>query len=389
MFCAFEKNDVEREGMSEEEKIALFDAYLRNEMSESDSSNFTALSDKSEDFRNEFEAYKSDSAQIKSAEEYGQIRSTLKSIHQEIHTPKKSLFVQMKFWIPLAAAAVVAIVVFALPTVMGGNADTADNAAEQMVYLENDDVADGASEEASEEALVMTEEIVESDSSTVGYFYESEMHTSELNQYVRYSDLIIPKGTCFPISNQGYFLTAKHLVHKRRYVKIQQKDLDIAFNTEVVYRDSVLDFAILKCSEKNAELISRVPFKMVKSQPSLGDNVFSLGYPKADIVYTKGDVSSENGFRSDSMTYQISMPANPGNSGAPLFTKKGDLAGIIIANNSKKQSVTYVIKPDYILDRIENLQNKFEISLKSNYSVRYNQTSTTIKKYRPFVFELH
>ena len=60
MLYAFEKNDAEREGMNEEEKIALFDAFLRNEMSDSDKSDFTALLDKSEEFKNDFESYQND-----------------------------------------------------------------------------------------------------------------------------------------------------------------------------------------------------------------------------------------------------------------------------------------------------------------------------------------
>ena len=391
MLYAFKENDARRERMSEEEKIALFDAFLRNEMSDSDELDFLVLVDKSDDFSVEFEEYKAQSALIKSAEEYGQIKTKLKGIHKEVHKPKKSIFIQAKFWIPLAAAAVVAIIVMAVPNLMGGNSDTAsaENASDDINYLSNDDAVYLESEVYEEASEVVDESEADSTNSE-GYFHETEStEISELNEELKYSDYHTPKGSCFPISDQGYFITDKHLVHKRRYVKIQQKDLNIAFNTEVVYRDSILDFAILRCSEKNAYLIERVPFKMVKNQPSLGDNVFSLGYPKADIVYTKGDVSSENGFKSDSMTYEISMPANPGNSGAPLFTIKGDLAGFIIANNSKKQSVTYVVKPEYILSRIENLHEKFEISMKSNYSVRYNQTSTMIKKYRPFIFEVH
>lgn len=374
--------------MSEEEKIALFDAYTRDEMSDSEKSDFEEQLAQSPEFKTEFEAYLSFSKEIKEGEEYGKITSTLREIHKDVSKPKKLFFIQAKFWIPLAAAAAVLIVFMAVPDMMGMGGETASEnnanmAEEDMNYLGNDDADDVMSEEGADEG---PDEEFETDS--LEFNAESE-DKSELNLALDYVAQLVPKGTCFPISNQGYFITAKHLVHKRRYVKLQQRDLDIAFNTEVIYRDSVLDFAILKCSDKNADLLERVPFRMVKNQPSLGDDVFTLGYPKADIVYTKGDVSSENGFRSDSMTYQISMPANPGNSGAPLFTRGGDLAGFIIANNSKKQSVTYVIKPEYISDRIAGLQESFEISMKSNYSSRIKQTSSMIKKYRPFIFEVH
>ena len=193
------------------------------------------------------------------------------------------------------------------------------------------------------------------------------------------------------IAENGYFLTSKHLVKNKNVFTIQHRETGKTFESKVVYRDSLLDFAVLKCHEDVATQFEAVPFQFYGDDLSLGDEVFTLGYPKSDIVYTKGDVSSETGFRSDSNYIEISMPSNPGFSGAPLFTYEGRLAGIITANNSKKQSVTYVLKHDYILDRIDilNTRDSMGIDLRTNYSRSYSKTSSLIDKLRPYIFELH
>ena len=200
-----------------------------------------------------------------------------------------------------------------------------------------------------------------------------------------------PVGTCFMISKDGYFLTSKHLVKNKRIFIAQQRETGETFEVETVYRDSLLDFAILRCHPDVATLFNSVPFKFYNKDLELGEEVFTLGYPKSNIVYTKGDVSSETGYLSDSNFVEVSLPSNPGYSGAPLFTESGYLAGIITANNSKKQSVTYVLRHDYVFNKIEEIKiaDSLKIDLSKNYSRRYSQKSNLIKSLSPFVFELH
>ena len=67
--------------MKEEEKIALFDAYLGNELSAEDRANFELLLEKNIDLKAEFEEYKSFSQEIYEGAEYGSIKGNLDQIH--------------------------------------------------------------------------------------------------------------------------------------------------------------------------------------------------------------------------------------------------------------------------------------------------------------------
>jgi len=370
--------------MNEEEKIALFDAYLKGELSGDHLHDLEKLLDKSEEFRAEFEAYQLFANQIKSGEEYGRINKKLRKIHHELYTQKKKpLLLRPVFLTIASAAAIITLLVTVVPNLLNTGSE---NAVAANDYQELNGDAEAA-EEATE--IYVEYDSIENnkDSSDNMGEYESEA-IDALDQSIAYSQQKEPKGTCFLISNAGYFITAKHLVKKRKIVRIQQKELDMAINTEVIYRDSVLDFAILRCSKSKSELFGRVPYRIMKNDPSLGEDVFTLGFPKPEVVYTKGTVSSENGFRSDSLTYEISMPANKGNSGAPLFGDRGNLAGFIVANNSKKQSVTYVVKPSYIHQIISDIDD-YNIDLSNNYSKTSSKRATLIEAFRPFVFEVH
>lgn len=367
--------------MSEEEKIALFDAYSRNELSLEDRAGFETLLDKNDQFQQDFDEYKKIATEIKDGEEYGLIKKTLKDIHADLNSPKKSIFLQAKFYIPIISAAAVLVLLFTVFPFGGGsgNGDTAqaENLADDYSPTDNE-----------EDAVEATEAFEEEDSAnSEGASEEMGNSFDQLDEQCDYNESV-PLGTCFQISENGYFITAKHLVYKKRYVIIQNKEQNLAFYTEVIYRDTLTDFAVLKCSDSIAHLLKPSPFKIRSTSPVLGDEVFTLGYPKADIVYTKGAVSSSKGYHSDSLTFELSMASNPGNSGAPLFSKTGNFMGFIIANNSKKQSVTYVVQPAYIYSRIKQLDERFDIDMSNNYSKNSQKTSYLIGKFTPFIFEL-
>lgn len=369
--------------MSEEEKIALFDAYLRNQLSIKDRAAFETLKDKNETFKNDFENYQNLSLDIKNGEEYGLIKESLKEIHADLIHPKKSILVQAKFLIPIiSAAAVLLFLLTVYPMNENGDTAKAENTGAEDDYspTENEEGAVEATEAFEETDSIYYESIDEEN-------FNGNSSSNLLNEPIDYLESI-PLGTSFQISENGYFITAKHLVHKKRYVQLHNKEQNLAFYTEVIYRDTLTDFALLKCSDSIASLLKPCPYKIRSTKPSLGDEVFTLGYPKADIVYTQGSISSSKGYHSDSLTFELSMASNDGNSGAPLFTKTGSFTGFIIANNSKKQSVTYIVQPAYIYDRIKQLDDKFDINMSKNYSQNSQKTSYLIGKFTPFIFEL-
>lgn len=368
--------------MEERQHIALFDRYLSGEMDAGEKDAFEERLAHSESLRNELKEYQQFSTDIYDGGEYGAIKTELQTIHNDLYGKKRSKILHPKFLIPIGVAATIALVFMISP--WGGMNDS--STAENNIYepLANN-VEDSYAEESDD---VMQDFVTETEGD--GYLDSSQLNSEEIllidsMQVIDQS----PHGTAFLISEDGFFLTSKHLIEGQKIIDLQQKELGLTFEAEVIYSDSILDFAILKSSIKTALNFEAVPYEVVSEAPELGDAVFTLGYTKKDIVYTQGVVSSETGFESDSIYFEVSLPSNAGHSGAPLFNEKGNLIGIITAHLSDKQAVTYILKPDYIQNRLDNLSDSLSIDLSTNYSKRNTSTKRLIKLYRPFIFEVH
>lgn len=364
--------------MHTRENIALFDDFLNGKLSVEEVNAFEERLIEDYKFRGAFTDYKALYEQIREGAEYDSLSASLSKIHNDLFPTKKIFYLQGKFWYISGAAAGIALLIFFINPFSTSNRD--GQTAEVMEYHELTSVEESAAiDEGSEGGsdLGVNDDVL---------IEEADLCDSMITPVKKR-----PIGTCFMISSNGYFLTSKHLVNKKNVFVAQHKGSGQTFELKTVYRDSLLDFAILKCHEKIAGEFKNVPFEFFRDDLSLGDVVFTLGYPKTDIVYTKGDVSSETGFRSDSNYIEISMASNSGLSGAPLFTESGDFVGIITANNSKKQSVTYVLKHDYILEKLNMLeaQDSMNFEIQSNRGKKFRKTPDLIKHLRPYIFELH
>ncbi len=340
-------------------------------MTESEIKNFNEkLTEK--EFKESFEAHKNFRQDLDEGLDYKAKIEKLETIHEELYGKKKSIFINPKFYIPFSIAATITLLIALFPP--GGESQSGDSNNDYVELYNADDGADEASEEAFYEEEV----------TNVTYPLEPIDSLLQLNSKQ-------PIGTAFQLTENGIFVTSKHLVEGKEFVKLQNKELNLTFEVKVVYVDTLMDIAFLICHENIAQNLEKVPFKFSDKTTELGEEIFTLGYPKKDIVYTKGDVSSENGFKSDSLYLEISMPSSPGYSGSPLFDQEGYLVGIITANNSKKQSVTYSLKHHYIQELISDLDKMdiLEIDMSSNYIKKKYKRPQFIKLYRGFVFEVH
>ncbi len=356
-----------------------FDRFLNREMSSEEYSAFEDRLISDAVLRKSFDEYRELCGFLRDSGQYATLADNIRSIHREFN-PKPQIFILRPkvLWITSAAASVAILLTVLSPYLMNKPEAVAVTDDEYRPLTGAQESATSAGSDDNAES--------ESDDKTLYAQFDREIVDSLISPMFR-----LPIGTCFMISQKGYFLTSKHLVEDRKIFTAQHRETQQTFEVETVYRDSLLDFAILRCHKNVADLFDAIPYRFYKADLELGEEVFTLGYPKADIVYTKGAVSSETGFLSDSNFVEISLPANPGFSGAPLFTENGDLAGIITANNSKKQNVTYVLKHQYVFGKIAELEamDSLDVDLSRNYSRRFSQKSNLIKNLRPYIFELH
>ena len=85
--------------------------------------------------------------------------------------------------------------------------------------------------------------------------------------------------------------------------------------------------------------------------------MFTLGYPREDVVYGEGALSARSGFEGDTAFYQISIPVNPGNSGGPLLDERGNLIGVVSGRQNDVESAAFATKSSYLVRLVDSLQN--------------------------------
>jgi serine protease Do len=162
-------------------------------------------------------------------------------------------------------------------------------------------------------------------------------------------------GTSFVIDSRGYLLTSAHVVENAAQVFVQNtKGED--FKARIVYTDKAKDLAVLKIEDEDFKNLGALPYAFRRSGTDLAEPVFTLGFPKDEIVYGEGYLSALTGLKGDTMSSQITISANPGNSGGPVLNKNGELIGILNARQTSADGVVFAIKTKHILHTLEDLK---------------------------------
>ncbi len=199
-------------------------------------------------------------------------------------------------------------------------------------------------------------------------------------------------GTGFALTNDGYFVTAYHVINDGNgegdSVYIQSND-GIYYKAFVVNYSAESDLAILKVERKNFQFAkNEVPYTLAARKAALGAQIYTVGYPTEDIVYSEGYISARNGYRGNSKQYTMELPAGHGQSGSPVIDAKGNVLGILTAISTPKESNTYAVSTDELLDLIEKMPagNKMHLP-KSNKLSRLSREEQ-ISKMENYTFSV-
>jgi serine protease Do len=160
-------------------------------------------------------------------------------------------------------------------------------------------------------------------------------------------------GTGFLVSSNGYIITSHHVVKGADSVYVENPVLGI-LKTSVVYSDAANDVSVLRIESEDVRL-PKLPYTVSATEASLGEDVYTLGFPREDVVFGEGSISALSGYRQNPNSYQVSVPVNPGNSGGPLFNSKGDLVGIISGIQTETSGAAFAIKSSILLDVLKNM----------------------------------
>ncbi|TPG62902.1 S1C family serine protease [Hymenobacter nivis] len=164
-------------------------------------------------------------------------------------------------------------------------------------------------------------------------------------------------GTGFALTADGYLVTSYHVIQGADSLLIEGRDQQ-RYHAETVYSDRAHDLAILRIKDRDFNGFGRLPYTFKAGQADLGERVYTLGYPREDMVYGDGALSARSGFGGDTAFYQVSIPVNPGNSGGPLLDEHGNLIGVVSGRQSDAQSAAFATKSSLLLRLVDSLAKK-------------------------------
>lgn len=162
-------------------------------------------------------------------------------------------------------------------------------------------------------------------------------------------------GSCAPVTSDGYFLTAAHvLAHKGSYVLYATSDQNSTYidyaPVREVYRNDAADFAIVKAELETPRYLT---YRREAMTPET--TLFAGGWmhEKGGGVFLEAQPASgdPDGHFTKIMT---SLPMIKGDSGSPLIDRKGHLCGILstmrlgVIIKMKPKSTAIMMDPDVV-----------------------------------------
>jgi serine protease Do len=187
-------------------------------------------------------------------------------------------------------------------------------------------------------------------------------------------------GTGFLIDPGGLMITNAHVVKNSRNIFVQNNKGD-QFRAFVVRLDVPRDVAIIKIDDDNFKPYPSLPYGIRKTSSDIAEQVFTLGYPRDEIVYGEGYLSARTGYDGDTLSCQISIAANPGNSGGPVFNHNGEVIGILSAKETETEGAVFAVQSKYIYQVLEELKKS---TLYKNVKVPGRSTLSGMEKTQQF-----
>ncbi|AGT07927.1 serine protease [Paracoccus aminophilus] len=191
------------------------------------------------------------------------------------------------------------------------------------------------------------------------------------------------------VSTEGHVLTNHHVIASCDSLTVNGQP------AELIGSDVRLDLALLRVPK----FASREPIAFRTEGPKLGESLLVMGYPVFSLTQalnvTDGVVSSTSGFEGSRLSFQITAPVQPGNSGGPVLDRSGRQLAVVAAKAGKSlraetgiENMAWVIRADAVRDFLNRYQIRFRDSAEPG-SVQPTEQVVAAQRDKVFRVECH
>ena len=195
-------------------------------------------------------------------------------------------------------------------------------------------------------------------------------------------------GTGFMVDPKGFILTNAHVIGNSTVI-IVQNNKGQEFSAKIVYISPKADLAFLKIVDSDYKAPAGLPYAISNGNIELGESIYTLGYPRDEIVYGEGYLSAKTGYSGDTLACQIAVAANPGNSGGPVLDKNGEVIGVLSNRQLQAQGAVFAIRSKNIftaLDEMKSDSSLESIHLPQTSLVKNLDRVQQVKKIQEYIY---
>jgi len=141
----------------------------------------------------------------------------------------------------------------------------------------------------------------------------------------------------------GRFVTAAHVVAGADTVRVSAGDE--TFTGTVLARDSRRDLAELRVPGLDLPAL-----ELQTAAPAVGDEVFAIGAPLGDYLQASTGIVSAVVTQDGVQRVQLDAAVNPGNSGGPLVSGDGTVAGVVVTKSLEGEGIGWATSATEVRD---------------------------------------